>query len=144
MAAGSRVVVVGARRLTGKVMSQGQALPFASVRLEGTRIGVAANAEGMYRIDNVSPGTWTVVASMVGFVPLERRGGPGDGVTELDFNLEVRPEAIEEVVISGTMKEVSKLASPVPVEVYSPAYFQANPTSSLYDALECVNGVDLR
>ena len=39
------------------------------------------------------------------------------------------------------MKEVSKLASPVPVEVYSPAYFQANPTSSLYDALECVNGV---
>jgi len=36
---------------------------------------------------------------------------------------------------------VSKLASPVPVEVYSPAYFQANPTSSLYDALECVNGV---
>ena len=42
--------------LTGRVMSQGQPLPFASVRLEGTRIGVAANAEGMYRIDDVSAG----------------------------------------------------------------------------------------
>ena len=128
--------------LTGRVVSQGQALPFASVRLEGTRIGVAANAEGMYRIEDVSAGTWTVVASIVGFVPFEQLVEvQGDGVTELDFNLEARPEAIEEVVISGTMKEVSKLASPVPVEVYSPAYFQANPTSSLYDALECVNGV---
>ena len=128
--------------LTGRVLSQGRPLPFASVRLEGTRIGVAANAEGMYRIEDISSGTWTVVASMVGFVPFEQlvevRGG---GVTELNFNLEARPEAIEEVVISGTMKEVSKLASTVPVEVYSPAYFQANPTSSLYDALECVNGV---
>ena len=128
--------------LAGRVMSQGQALPFATVRIEGTRIGVAADAEGMYRIDNVAVGAWTVVASMVGFVPLEQRVEvQADGVTELDFELAARPEAIEEVVISGTMKEVSKLASPVPVEVYSPAFFKANPTSSMYDALECVNGV---
>ena len=58
---------------------------------------------------------------MVGFVLERRVEVKGDGVTELDFNLEVRPEAIEEVVISGTRK-MSKLASPVPVEVYSPAY----------------------
>ena len=128
--------------LTGRITSQNQDLPFASVRIKGTRIGVAADAQGIYRIENVSAGTWTVVASSVGFVPLEQ---PVEmlvgGVTELDFRLEARPEAIEEVVISGTMKEVSKLASPVPVEVYSPAYFKANPTSSMYDALECVNGI---
>ena len=128
--------------LTGRITSQNQNLPFASVRIKGTRIGVAADAQGIYRIENVSAGTWTVVASSVGFVPLEQ---PVEmlvgGVTELDFELEARPEAIEEVVISGTMKEVSKLASPVPVEVYSPAYFKANPTSSMYDALECVNGI---
>lgn len=128
--------------LAGRITSQGQDLPFASVRIKGTRTGVAADAHGIYRIENVSAGTWTVVASMVGFVPLEQRVKvQADGFTVLDFNIEARPEAIEEVVISGTMKEVSKLASPVPVEVYSPAYFKANPTSSMYDALECVNGV---
>ena len=79
MAAGSRVVVVGARLLTGRVMSQGQPLPFASVRLEGTRIGVAANAEGMYRIDDVSAGAWTVVASMVGCARWRRVEMQGDG-----------------------------------------------------------------
>ena len=98
-------------------MSQGQPLPFASVRLEGTRIGVAANAEGMYRIDDVSAGAWTVVASMVGFVSLERRVEM-QGTASPSWTLSSRAsEAIEEVVISGTMKEVSKLASPVPVEV---------------------------
>ena len=54
MAAGSRVVAVGTRRTDrqGHVARPGPA--FASVRLEGTRIGVAANAEGMYRMTRVS------------------------------------------------------------------------------------------
>ena len=49
--------------------------------------------------------------------------------------------SIEEVVISGTMKEVKKLESPIPVEVYSPTFFKKNPTPSLFDALQNINGV---
>lgn len=49
--------------------------------------------------------------------------------------------ALEQVVISGTMKEVSKLESPVPVEVYTSTFFKANPTPSLFDALQNINGV---
>lgn len=128
--------------LIGRVTSQGKALPFASVYLQDGPLGTAADAEGMYRLNDVPVQTWTAVASMVGYLPLEQRVEVvTEGITVLDFELATRPEAIEEVVISGTMKEVSKLASPVPVEVYSPAFFQANPTSSMYDALECVNGI---
>ena len=77
-------------------------MPFASVRLEGTRIGMAANAEGMYRIEDVSAGTWTVVASMVGFVPFEQLVEVQEGgVIELNFNLETRPEAIEEMATAA-------------------------------------------
>ena len=39
------------------------------------------------------------------------------------------------------MKAVSKLESPVPVEVYTPTFFKANPTPSVYEALQNVNGV---
>ncbi|HRO74970.1 MAG TPA: TonB-dependent receptor [Crocinitomicaceae bacterium] len=48
---------------------------------------------------------------------------------------------LSEVVISGTMKEVSKTASPIPIEVYSAKFFKANPTPSLFDALQNINGV---
>jgi len=39
------------------------------------------------------------------------------------------------------MQEVSKLDSPVPVEVYKAAFFKANPTPSLFESLQNVNGV---
>ena len=48
---------------------------------------------------------------------------------------------LNEVVITGTMKEVKRLDSPVPVEVYTPAYFRKNPTPSIFEALQNVNGV---
>ncbi len=48
---------------------------------------------------------------------------------------------IDEVVISGTMKEANRLESPVPVEVYTPKFFRKNPTPSIFDALQNINGV---
>jgi outer membrane receptor for ferrienterochelin and colicins len=45
------------------------------------------------------------------------------------------------VVISATMKEVSKDASPIPVEVYTARFFQKNATPNIHEALTVVNGV---
>ena len=39
---------------------------------------------------------------------------------------------LEDVVISGTLKPVKRLESPVPVEIYSPAFLKKNPTSNVY------------
>ncbi len=48
---------------------------------------------------------------------------------------------LDEVVISGTLKEVSKSNSSVPIEVYSASFFRTNPTSCLFDGLANINGV---
>ena len=48
---------------------------------------------------------------------------------------------LEDVVISGTLKPVKRLESPVPVEIYSPAFLKKNPTSNIFEALQSVNGV---
>lgn len=50
-------------------------------------------------------------------------------------------DALNEVVISGTLKEVTKLDSPAPVEVYTSSFFKANPTPSIFEALQNINGV---
>ena len=51
---------------------------------------------------------------------------------------------MEEVLVSGTLKVVSKLDSPVPVKVYSQNFFKANLTASIFKALEYINGIRSR
>lgn len=48
---------------------------------------------------------------------------------------------LEEVVISGNLKETSKSDSPISIEVYRADFFKKNPTPSLFDALQTINGV---
>ena len=45
-------------------------------------------------------------------------------------SLNVKQKDIDELVITGTMKEVSKSQSPVPVEIYTPKFFQKNPSQT--------------
>jgi outer membrane receptor protein involved in Fe transport len=58
---------------TGKIaghISDGQThepLPGASVVIDGTRLGAAANPDGYYFINNVPPGTYSVTVSLVGY-----------------------------------------------------------------------------
>ena len=49
---------------------------------------------------------------------------------------------VEEVVVTGTMKQVRKSDSPVPVTIISAKLFQKNPTSNVLDALYQVNGLN--
>lgn len=48
---------------------------------------------------------------------------------------------LNEVVISASIKPVSKDDCTIPIELYHSSYFSKNPTPSLFDALSNVNGV---
>jgi outer membrane receptor for ferrienterochelin and colicins len=48
---------------------------------------------------------------------------------------------LDEIVVSGTMKEISRSESPIPVEILTPKLFQKNPTPSLFEAVGMINGV---
>lgn len=62
--------------------------------------------------------------------------------TEKDSIEKINKEnELNEIVISGTLKPVKRLESAVPIEVYSPVFFKKNPTPSIYEALQNVNGV---
>lgn len=50
-------------------------------------------------------------------------------------------DSLEEIVVSGTMRAIKRSMSPVPVEVYSPKFFMKNPSPSMFDAMQMINGV---
>ena len=55
--------------------------------------------------------------------------------------LEQSSLSLDEVVITGTMKEISKLESPIPVDIITPKLFQKNPSPTLFEAMGMVNCV---
>lgn len=128
--------------ISGVVKDDDGPVPFANVFLKGTNTGTSTDADGKFVLKNIAPGTFVLVASSLGYEKTEQRITVGKA-EQLKLQLKLKPEAnkLNEVVVSGTMKEMSRLDSPVPVEVYSPQFFKANPTPSIYESLQNVNGV---
>ena len=127
--------------VTGMVSSGGFPVQFASVKNLEKSLGVS-DSTGLYSIKNLNAGKYSFRVHAVGYHVLTKTVQVGSNDTlRLDFDLSPSSSSLNEVVVSGTLKEVSRLESPVPVEVYSPAFFKKNPTPSIFEALQNVNGV---
>ncbi|MEE9167315.1 MAG: TonB-dependent receptor [Candidatus Neomarinimicrobiota bacterium] len=80
----------GQATITGSVTDEttGEALAGANVQVEGTTMGAAADANGMFNIANVSAGTQTVTASVIGYEEMSRTVNvPSIGSVTVDFQL---------------------------------------------------------
>lgn len=129
-------------QLKGKVIANGQPVPFASVGLKDLKTGTVTNEQGVFEIKGLEPGRRTLQVSAVGYTPYQQSVQVrSSGITEVAVRMETTSSNLQEVVVSGTMRPVTKMESPVPVEVYSPVFFRRNPTPSIFDALQNVNGV---
>ncbi len=126
----------------GTVSENGQSVPFVNIYLKGTQSGTATDADGNYSITDLSPGNHVIIASAIGYEPFRKSFLIGkDETITLDIALTQSAEALDEMVVTGTLKAVSRLESPVPVEVYTPTFLKKNPTPSIFEALQNVNGV---
>jgi len=126
--------------IEGVVTAEGVALPFANVYLEDTTKGAVTNNEGQFTISNVTLGTYTIVASFTGFKTERKQIKVLNKDITINFNLSPT-ERLDEIVVTGTLKAVSRLESSVPVEIYTPAFLKKNPTPNVFEALQNVNGV---
>ncbi|WP_396591008.1 TonB-dependent receptor domain-containing protein [Allomuricauda sp. R78024] len=126
----------------GTVSENGQNLPFINIYLKGTQNGTATDGDGNYFITDLSPGNYVLIASAIGYEPFRKSFliGKDESVT-VNIQLTQSAEALDEMVVTGTLKAVSRLESAVPVEVYKPSFLKQNPTPSIFEALQNVNGV---
>jgi outer membrane receptor for ferrienterochelin and colicins len=138
----SIVVVAQRASIHGKVVAKGLPVADVSIGLTGTTELTKTDSTGNYVFKNIAAGNYKVEARAVGFrklfKPITVRH---EEALQLNFDLSHFENDLNEVVVTGTLKEVKRLESPVPVEVYTQAYFRKNPTPSIFEALQNVNGV---
>lgn len=128
--------------LKGKVSFDKSPIEGASIILKNTNHGAISNKNGEFIFDRVPEGIYQLQVSFVGFITFLQQVEIKKG-DELSLNIEMNEDErlLDEVVVSGTMKEVSKLNSPISIEVYSAEFFKANPAPSLFESMQNVNGV---
>ncbi len=118
----------------------GEPLAFATIQMTDPPGGTLTDTAGFFTL-KVPEGfeKIRINVSLVGYV----RQSNVLKINEKEIEIHLAPDEsnLKEVVVTGTMKEMRKADSPVPVEVFSPKFFLRNPTPSLFDAIQMVNGV---
>ncbi|MDH4089948.1 MAG: TonB-dependent receptor [Cyclobacteriaceae bacterium] len=128
--------------ISGKVVSREGPVPFASVVLLPSSLGSATDSTGAYKIYNVKPGSYMLRVSFIGYKTFEKPIHVSSATANIaDIVMEENGTQLQEIVVTGTLKKVNRLESPVPVEVYYPSFFKKNPTPNIFEALQTVNGV---
>lgn len=87
-------------------------LPFANVFLKGTKKGITSDIDGLYSLENITPGTYTVVYSYIGYETVEIPDVKviADKVTNIEVSMGASAAALEEVVIKTTTRKESAVA----------------------------------
>ncbi|RYU82202.1 TonB-dependent siderophore receptor [Hymenobacter persicinus] len=87
----------------------GQPLAGVAVGVKGTTLGASTDEKGDYRIEGLTPGTYTLGARLVGFTSQEHRVRVSAGETAAqNFMLSESTEQLSEVVVEG--KQANKFA----------------------------------
>ena len=127
--------------LLGVVKSEDGPLAYASVFLEGTNYVAFTDERGKYNIESVPFGEYNFRVQILGFESFNLPIKLDKDSFVVNPTLKISNNQIEEVVVSGTLKAISKSESPVPVEVYSKEFFDKNPAPSIFEAMANINGI---
>ena len=128
--------------ISGKITTNNTPVAQLNIKINHTSYKTQTDSLGNYIFANIAPGNYKIQISAMEFQQIIKNVTVKyDENLILNFDLTPSENTINEVVISGTLKPVRRLESPVPVEVYSPAFFKKNPSPSIYEALQNINGV---
>ena len=126
--------------LSGKIISEkGDSIPFVNIIDLKTKNGTSSNIDGAFSI-LVNKGEVILRVSAIGFEQKVLELNITDNQV-IDIEIKEDDGVLDEIVISGTLNEISKKESPIPIEVYSAKYLRKVPVPGILAATQNVNGV---
>lgn len=130
----------GQNRFEGTVEDERGPVAFAKITLKELGRYAITDMDGAFVFENLPEGTVEMkIITSEHQILVQTVSIPSN--ERMKYELKRFAQNVDEIVITGTLKEVSKKESTVNVEVFSPKFFRKNPTPSVYDGLQNVNGV---
>lgn len=135
-------ISMGQFELKGQVFGKANSekLAFATIKIKGSTVGTTTNDLGEFSFKNLEKGKLTLVTSYIGMMEKQTEVIM-DKNTFVRIDLNDDPSQLQEVVVTGNLKEMSKAESAIPIDIITPAFFAKNPTPNIFEALQSVNGV---
>lgn len=127
-------------KIEGTVWTDKQGVAFANVFIKTLNKGTTTNENGTYKLEAIPTGEYTIYVSFTGYKTEVKKIKVESSINNFDFNLK-ELTTLNEVVVTGTLKPISRLETAVPVEVYTTTFLKKNPTPNIFEALQNVNGV---
>lgn len=128
--------------LSGTVNNKGVTIPYASVLIKGTTIGVSTDENGAFNIPDITPGIYTVQVQTVGFKPYEEVIDLENN-QNLKLNIELKTDVLglEEIVVTGNRARIERKNAPTIVTVINSAIFQSTQSATLSEGLNFCSGL---
>jgi outer membrane receptor for ferrienterochelin and colicins len=122
--------------IVGHVVSNENHIPFATISIKGTTLGVNTDETGHFQLINLPVGTHTIRAQSVGYKPEEKIVTVKEGETvELKFDLKEDLLGLEEVVITADRSEMKRTESVTIVNTLSARLFSSAQSVTLSEGL---------
>jgi iron complex outermembrane recepter protein len=133
--------------------NEGKPAPFVTVQLKELQRGTNSNERGEFVISNIKSGSYTLVASFVGYKTLEQNVKIEEGKTlNLALELFENTETLKEIVVKGYLSQnerissIGKLAAkamdlPLSMQTIDRSVLENQQVLTLQDVLMNTNGV---
>ncbi|MES2447737.1 MAG: TonB-dependent receptor [Bacteroidota bacterium] len=126
--------------IQGNVISDNQNLKVSVLLIEAKKQTLTDSLSN-FEFNRLKSATYNLKISAIGYRTVYVKIELKKDTVLTNIKLESLDEKLNEVVVTGTQKEVNRLESPVPVEIFTATFFRKNPTPSIFEALQNVNGV---
>lgn len=120
----------------------GEHLPFITIRIMGTNIITSTDGSGHYKFTNIKAGQYTLEASSVGYITIEKNVDLKENSTaNVSFTLAEDNLLLEQIVVTGNRNETKKRHSATLVNVVNKDMFELVSACSLAEGLNFQPGV---
>ena len=124
--------LVAQSTISGTVKDQSGALiPGVNVTLKGTTVGASSDFDGIYEIKNIKNGTYTLIASSLGFDSFRKEVTVNSSNITLDIIVVENAQSLDEIIVTGVVNPKSKLESSISISTVGIQQIeQASPRSA--------------
>lgn len=127
--------------INGYVYSENEPIEYATIYIQSIKISTFSDEFGNFNFENIPFGNYQFIISALGFKTLKKEININAKTTKLVLELEPLDQKIEEVVVTGNMKESYIQDSPVKIEIISSKFLEKTATNNIIEAIQSINGV---